>query len=214
MEVERRAFRLSKVDIHRRADGAADAPKITGHAAVFNKPTDMGYYVEEIAPGFFVNAIAKSDVRMLFNHDENFVMGRTKSGTLRIREDEVGLLTENDPPDTQTIRDLVLTPMERGDIDGMSFAFTVKTQQWTKMDNGTFKRRLVEAEELYDVSVVTFPAYPDTDVTAGKRSLELFQRENEEKKKEIPAPSLADIEAAAELEFNSRARDLFLLEAR
>jgi HK97 family phage prohead protease len=172
-----------------RAEG--QPPRLVGHASVFDAWTTIyegRYFVwrEVVRPGAYRNAIAeRMDVRALFNHDANFVLGRTLSGTLRLSEDSIGLLTETDPPDTPTIRDLVLAPIERGDVSGMSFAFTVRSSGKsvvteadgvTTIDRGgeritirTEGEREVQERELldldlYDISPVTYPAYEQTDV--------------------------------------------------
>lgn len=140
-------------------------PRIVGYAAVFDKPSvEMGNLVEYIERGAFKGVLKrKPDVRLLFNHDENIVLGRTKSQTLRIAEDKRGLKIEGDPPDTQQARDLLVS-MERGDIDQMSFSFMVGAERWDDLNENTAKRVITEVAELYDVSVVTYPAYPDTAV--------------------------------------------------
>lgn len=164
-EIERRVFALDKIGVTR-ADGAA--PKIVGHAAVFNAATDIGgMFREKVAPGAFRDAIGRDDVRALFNHNPDYVLGRNKAGTLRMAEDDVGLAVEIDPPDTQLGRDLLVS-MDRGDITQMSFGFMVRKQLWEEDEKGNVTRTLQEVE-LFDVSPVTYPAYPTTDV--GIRSL-------------------------------------------
>lgn len=159
------------LDIEKRNDEPA---KLVGHAAVFNSLSeDLGGFREKIAPGAFKNAITGSDVRALFNHDPNFVLGRTISGTLRLSEDEKGLRIENDLPDTQQARDLMVS-VGRGDINQMSFGFTVNKQQWEEDGEGVVTRTLLDVD-LFDVSVVTYPAYPKTD--AAIRSLEEFKKD-------------------------------------
>jgi HK97 family phage prohead protease len=153
------------------------APMLAGYAAVFNVETDIaGFFRERIAPGAFADAISKAsaDVHALFNHDSNIVLGRMKAGTLRLAEDERGLHVEIDPPDTQDVRDL-LTKMKRGDIDQMSFAFTMRggKQSWDEGQDPPL-RTIETIGELYDVSVVTRGAYPTTEV--GVRSLEEHRR--------------------------------------
>lgn len=134
---------------------------IAGYAAIFNEVADIGgYFREQIAPGAFTKAV-KGDVRALFDHDSAHVLGRTKSGTLRLREDERGLAVEIDLPDTQVARDLTAS-MERGDIDGMSFGFVVTKQTWDETQDPPL--RTVQEVELSEVSVVTFPAYPDASI--------------------------------------------------
>lgn len=150
-------------------------PKVEGYAAVFNSDSeDMGF-IERIAPGAFKKALKTSDTRALFNHDSNIILGRTSAGTLELKEDKKGLFMSIIPPDTQLIRDMVLAPIERGDITQQSFGFTVKADKWKEIDGKTPIRTITEIGELFDVSPVTFPAYPDTDVAL--RSLENIKKD-------------------------------------
>jgi uncharacterized protein len=166
-QIERRFISATEV----RVAGEDNAPVIEGYAALFNSDSqDLGGFVERIAPGAFKDAIGKSDIRALFNHDANFVLGRVKSGTLEVEEDKRGLKIRNTPPDTQWARDLV-TSMKRGDVDQMSFAFRVGDDEWEKRD-GVIYRTIKQVSELLDVSPVTYPAYTDTTVAA--RSLTSF----------------------------------------
>ncbi|HYM24435.1 MAG TPA: HK97 family phage prohead protease, partial [Vicinamibacterales bacterium] len=141
-------------------------PQLQGYAAVFNQETVIGsWFREVIAPGAFADAIVNDDVRGLFNHNENKVLGRNKSGTLQLSEDETGLKYVIDPPDTQDGRDVV-TLVQRGDIDGSSFAFTVPDDgdEWNhdEVKLGKLPLRIIKKVSLYDVSPVTYPAYPQT----------------------------------------------------
>lgn len=144
--------------------------QIAGHAAVFDVETNIGGMFSEIVrPGAFARAIRDSqDVRALFNHDENHVLGRTRNGTLRLHEDARGLAVEIDPPNTQSGRDVVEL-IRRGDVSQMSYAFVVKQEKWTER-NGERPLREVLDLDLYDVSPVTFPAEITTEV--GLRSAE------------------------------------------
>lgn len=146
--------------------------KIAGYAARFNSVSgDLGGFVEQIAPGAFSRALASSpDVRALFNHDPNFVIGRTTAGTLTLREDSKGLWMEAQPPDTQWARDMA-TSIARGDINQMSFGFSVPKggDMWGRQDDGTPLRTLVTVD-LFDVSPVTYPAYDSTSVSVTARS--------------------------------------------
>ena len=188
--VERRAFAAELRVV--REEGKK--PVIRGHAAVFNALSeDLGGFRELIAPGAFKNAIPRDDVRALFNHDSNLILGRSRPGqanTLRMVEDDTGLAIEIDPPDTQYARDLMVS-MERGDITQMSFGFSVTKggQKWEENSDGTHKRTLTEVR-LYDVSPVTFPAYPQTDVAL--RNLTEFKTET--KATEVPAAPRRDYE--------------------
>ena len=146
----------------------SESPKIIGYAAVYNELSeDLGGFREKIKRGFFTPAIGRDDVRALFNHDDNYVLGRTKSGTLLLEDDKKGLKVEITPPDTTYARDL-LNVMKRGDVDQMSFQFVVKNDSWDNSDMNNITRTLIEIDSLWDISAVTFPAYPQTK--AGVRS--------------------------------------------
>ncbi|MCO7225768.1 HK97 family phage prohead protease [Pleionea sp. CnH1-48] len=149
---------------------------ITGYAAVFNSLSEnLGGFREQIESDAF-NEVLENDVRALFNHDQNFVLGRSQSGTLKLSVDETGLHYEITPPDTQTVRDLVLEPMARGDISQSSFAFTVEDDDWREDDEGRIVRTIKKVRSLLDVSPVTYPAY--TDTTSAKRSLDEAKESN------------------------------------
>ncbi len=139
---------------------ADDGPVLTWYPAVFDKwSEDMGFR-EIIRPGAFTKTLQEADIRGLFNHDPNYVLGRNRSDTLRLVEDVRGLLAEARPPDTQWARDLMVT-VGRGDVNQGSFGFSVPRgrDRWAEGDEG-LEREILEAR-LFDVSVVTFPAYPD-----------------------------------------------------
>lgn len=143
---------------------------LEGYAARFGKwSEDLGGFKEKIARGAFKKALKDSDVRALFNHDANYVLGRSTSGTLALKEDDKGLLMVNDPPATQWANDLMVS-MDRGDISQMSFGFTVEKDEWNEDKEGRVTRTIHEVGRLFDVSVVTYPAYPDT--TVALRSIE------------------------------------------
>lgn len=152
-----------------RAQSADGKTTIGGYAAVFDSPSvDMGW-TEEIDPQAFDSVLAASpDVRCLFNHDPGVLLGRTTAGTLRLGVDARGLSYECDLPDTQAGRDIA-TLIQRRDISGSSFGFICKRDQWTDNRDGTITRRILEFDQLLDVSPVTYPAY--TATSAGKRSL-------------------------------------------
>jgi len=169
---ELRILKTAELRVKRNGD---ELPKIEGYAAVFNKNSeDMGF-IERIAPGAFKNALKTSDVRALFNHDSNIILGRKSSGTLELKEDKKGLFMSVTPPDTQLVRDMVLSPIERGDVTQQSFGFTVQSDDWDYRDNEPSIRTITEIKELFDVSPVTFPAYPDTAVAL--RSLDKIKKD-------------------------------------
>ena len=173
MDIERRAFDADKLILEVRADGKRT---LAGHAAVFDQLSeDLGGFRERIIPGAFAEAIKNDDVRALLGHDANFLLGRNRSGTLRLSEDSKGLAIEIDLADTQFVRDLVVTPIERGDLSQMSFGFSVRSsggQSWEQTDAGMVIRTL-SSLRLFDVSPVAFPAYPQTDVAM--RHLHVWQ---------------------------------------
>jgi len=142
--------------------GEGGQRKIVGYAALFNvlSPPLWGFR-ERIQPGAFSKTIREADVRALWNHDSNLVLGRTKNGTLRLKEDDVGLGIEINPPDTQWARD-ALVSIDRGDVDQMSFSFEAVRETWGTESGHTV--RTLEEVKLFDVSPVTFPAYPQTSV--------------------------------------------------
>ena len=161
--------------IEKRALNDGVSTVIVGYASVFNRESEnLGGFVEIIEPGAFRDAIMKDDVRALFNHDDNLVLGRVKSRTLEMSEDELGLRVSIVPPETTYARDLMAV-MARGDVSQMSFAFTLdrEDQEWTEdKTRGLYVRKIKRIRRLYDVSVVTNPAYPDTTVAASQlRSL-------------------------------------------
>jgi uncharacterized protein len=163
---------LPRVETRAFEDGT-ERPVIAGLAVVFDSWTTLyegkRYVAREVVRrGAFANALKeKQDVRALFNHDANLVLGRTTSGTLRLTENEQGLESVIVPPDTQAARD-VLELIRRGDVSGMSFAFTPRTggQKVTtrEEDDREVDERELTDLDLYDVSVVTYPAYEATRV--------------------------------------------------
>lgn len=136
--------------------------RIEGYAAVFDSLSlDLGGFREKIRPGSFRKTLTEADVRGLFNHEPNFVLGRNRAGTLELSEDSRGLHFRATPPAATWVADLRLS-IERGDIDQGSFSFDTIRDEWTNGPEGR-ERELIEVR-LYDVSVVTYPAYPQTNV--------------------------------------------------
>jgi HK97 family phage prohead protease len=154
-----------------RKAGEAALRTLVGYAAKFNvRSEDLGGWVEEIKPGAFDSVLqGRPDVRALVNHDPSMVLGRSTAGTLRLSADGVGLRAEMDLPDTQPARDIAVS-VERGDVDQMSFGFRVAEggALWD-LDADPAVRTVNSIAELLDVSIVTYPAYPQTEV--GLRSL-------------------------------------------
>jgi uncharacterized protein len=161
---ERRAA-PSTTEVRSNPDGSWT---LVGHAAVFDSSANLGSFTESIQRGAFRRILNQDglDVRALFNHDPNLVLGRTP-GTLTLREDPTGLAYEVNVAPTTAGNDLRIL-LERGDITQSSFAFQVGGQEWRDMPDGTLHRTITDFKDLLDVSPVTYPAYADT--TAGVRS--------------------------------------------
>lgn len=170
VKIERRSSYSKGLEV-RAADGAK-LPTITGYAAVFNVLSeDLGGWRELILPGAF-DGVLQQDVRALWQHGVEAVLGRAAAKTLRLSVDEVGLAVEIDPPDTEQGRAAVEL-VRRGDVTQMSFGFSVDYLfkggvQWVDDERGAV-RLVGRLARLYEVSLVTFPAYPDT--SAAVRSL-------------------------------------------
>lgn len=177
-QIERRAFNVSELR------AATESRMITGHAAVFDQLSEELFgFREQIAPGAFEESVGQDDIRALWNHDANFVLGRNTSGTLSLHEDARGLAVRIDAPETQWADDLLVS-IRRGDISQMSFGFITLQDEWAFDHEDDMVIRTLVKVRLFDVSPVTFPAYPRTDVTVAKRSLEAFKESLESERGE------------------------------
>lgn len=172
----------------RAAEGDQPA-MIEGYGAVFYSADDPGTefrlwqnVYERIAPGAFDRALKEDDVRSFFNHDSNIVLGRTKANTLSLSVDEIGLRYVATPPDTQLVRDQVLSPIKRGDVTGSSFMFIARKVAWIEESRGdvTIEIREIQEAELFEVGPVAFPAYEatTTGLRAGGQSIEAIRAEH------------------------------------
>lgn len=161
--IERRYATLTDVEVR---DTDTGGLSFSGHAAVFNSPTDIGPFREQVAPGAFKATIKpdRTDVRLLFNHNPDSVMARTTNGSLALSEDATGLLAEADldPSDVDVQR--LLPKLRSGNVSQMSFGFRVIKDDWSEPDDDGRQLRTLKEVQLFDVSAVTFPAYDDTDV--------------------------------------------------
>ena len=156
-----------------RIDDSLDG-KIVGHASVFDSWSEtlggIFPFKEIVRKGTFTETIKLDDIRALFNHDPNFVLGRNKAGTLELEEDEIGLRVIITPPDTSWANDLIKN-LRRGDISQMSIGFIVLEDTWGTQDG--IDIREIKKVQLFDVSIVTYPAYTQTDV--GVRAMESYK---------------------------------------
>lgn len=159
------------------------APKIVGYGMVFNRWSELisegGLrFRERIAPEAVRRLTPEADLRYLVNHDEQKVLGRTRSGTMRYAVDSRGVRIEVDPPDTTYAHDAIES-IRRGDLTGQSFRVLIakRGDSWEMGRDGVPERTVHDIERFREFSVVTFPAYPDT--TAAIRSLTEFQAEQQ-----------------------------------
>jgi HK97 family phage prohead protease len=139
-----------------------DGGRLIGHASVFGQEARIGEFFEQVDPGAFADVLDQ-DVVLQLEH-QGLPLARTSSGTMTLGVDSTGLLVDADPADTSAGRDL-RELVRRGDLYSMSFGFTVAEDAWSKRDDGQHLRTIKKIGRLYDVSVVTFPAYLGTDVS-------------------------------------------------
>ena len=193
---EQREFRMENAE--------QEGNTIRGYAAVYNSDSEwMGGFYEQIATGAFDNVL-DNDVRAYFNHDENLLLGRVSSGTLRIGTDKRGLFYEVDLPNTTYANDLVEL-MKRGDVNQSSFAFLIDEDRWEQRDGKTY-RIIEKVSRLLDVSPVSQPAYPDA-TSELKRDLET------ETKEEIETAAVEDTASEA-VETKEEDSNLYLYKSK
>ena len=149
---------------------SGDGMTFTGYAAVFNSPSEPLPFIEKIAPGAFRRSLrARNDIKLLWNHDTGSVLGSTRAGTLKLEEDNYGLRVTAVLPDTTLGRD-VRTLIQRGDVNAMSFGFSVPQGGDSWNTEGT--ERTLKSVRIHEVSVVAFPAYTSTAGTTSVRSFD------------------------------------------
>ena len=169
--VETRRIHVNEFEL--RAGPTGDGMSFTGYAAVFNSDSEPLPFIERIMPGAFKKSLkSRMPIKMYMNHDSSMLLASTRSRTLRLEEDDKGLMVNADLPDTTVGRDLSVL-MQRGDVDSMSFGFSVPSggDKWSD-DGATRELRQVR---LHEVSVVTgFPAYKAT--SASVRSLDILAK--------------------------------------
>ena len=182
---EEREFRMETAEY--------EGNTIRGYAAVYGSDSEwMGGFYEQIERGAF-DDVLDNDVRAYFNHDENLILGRVSSGTLRISTDKKGLFYEVDLPNTTYANDL-MELMKRGDINQSSFAFLIDRDRWEER-NGTTYRIIEKVSRLLDVSPVAQPAYPDATSELKQRDL---ASESEVEAKTDTSSEDASVEVKAE----------------
>lgn len=202
MKQERRTFTGT---VHTRADGEGMPKEIGGIAAVVNSATDLGYFEEVILPGAFDYALSKEyDIRCLFNHEAELILGRTKANTCKVFVNADGNLEYTWLPDYENPTHMsVVRSIMRGDITQSSFAFTIKEQMWSDSEKyGQMGKRTIRViEDLYDVSPVTYPAYADTEADA--RSVVALRDQEREIEEAKRSQAAADVIKLALARYNN-----------
>lgn len=195
LNAERRFLSINTKPIEFRdsaEEGEEGKAFIKGYAAVYESET-MIYdgCMEKISKGAADDCL-NDDVRCLFNHNPNYILGRSTAGTLKFGSDDTGIWYENELDLSIDSHSSLYKSMKRGDITQSSFAFVVKEQTWTdtKNDDGsyTYLRTITKFEMIYDVSPVTYPAYADTTVAARSvnsliEEAKKAQQDNDEQRK-------------------------------
>lgn len=183
--------RTNEVQFELRAVEGGDGMTFTGYAAVFNSPSEPLPFIERIAPGAFKRSLkARNDIKLLWNHDTGSVLGSTRAGTLKLEEDNYGLRVTAMLPETTLGKD-VRTLVQRGDVNAMSFGFSVPANGDTWNAEGT--ERTLRSVRIHEVSIVAFPAYSQTAGTASVRSFDAVAT-----RAEVDADQLADAMLAIE----------------
>jgi HK97 family phage prohead protease len=202
MKQEKRTFTGTVIA---RADGENMPKEIGGIAAVINSVTDLGYFEEVINAGAFDYALSKEyDIRCLFNHEAELILGRTKADTCKVFVNADGNLEYTWVPDYENPTHMsVVRSIMRGDITQSSFAFTIKEQSWTTSEKyGNMGKRVITViEDLYDVSPVTYPAYADTEADA--RSIAAMRDEEQEIEAAKRSQASADVLRLALLRYEN-----------
>lgn len=165
-----------------RNDDNSEENIITGYALKFNRwSEDLGGFKEIISPGALDGA-EMSDVRGLIDHNSSNIIGRTVAGSLKLEVDDIGLKFRCQLPDTSYAKDL-MENLRNGNINQCSFAFSVEDEDIDYDENtDIFERTIKKFREIFDVSVVTYPAYRDTDVAPAIRSIEKIKDEAQEQR--------------------------------
>lgn len=164
--MSRCAFEVDDLEV-RAAEG--EPTTIRGYAVKWERlSVDLGGFRERVRKGAFSTSLEKNDIKALWNHNTDMVLGSTRAKTLKLEEDNTGLRFELLPPDTQAGRDAVES-IRRKDVSGVSFGFRVRTQEWDNSNPKAIVRTLIDVDAR-EISPTAFPAYPATNVSARSAS--------------------------------------------
>lgn len=179
--------RLSKVEVRDNEpetdeeNGQQQEKVISGYAILFNEPSqpmpvDNSTFTETISPQA-LQGVDLSKLVMIYNHDYANILASVKAGTLDVNVDEKGLAFKATLPDTTVAND-VYENIKAGNLDSMSFGFSVLADEWQQADDGSYTRQIDKIENLYELSVVTLPAYDSTELTVDTRNLKINKEDN------------------------------------
>lgn len=168
---EIRYLRVEKLEARSTDGEGGQTMTVSGYAVKFNMRSQLiwGEFYEKVAQGAFARSLQENVIKSLWNHNSDFVLGSTKPGTLRLKEDDVGLYFECDLPNNSWGRD-AYESIQRGDVDGVSFGFYVRGDSWQYLlEEDVYLRTLLDVD-LFEISPTPFPAYLDSEVS--ERSLQ------------------------------------------
>lgn len=184
--MEKRKWVVMKTNLEIRALNTVEKTEeniVEGYALKFNTESrNLGGFIETITPEA-LEGVDLSDVRCFLDHDSSKLLGRTSSGTLKLNVDETGLYFRCILPNTSVGRD-AMELVTRGDLNQCSFGFTVEQDKWTK-GTDIMMRSINKIGSLFEISLVSIPAYDDTDVRVATRSLEEAVNEIEKQRLEL-----------------------------
>ena len=187
--IEVRNFEASELRIEN-----AESREVVGYGSVFNSLSEnLGGFRERIDERAF-DDVLENDVRALFNHDSNYILGRTTANTLKLSVDERGLRYSVNIPETTYGNDLMVS-LDRGDITQNSFGFIVEEDDWSQDEEGNTIRTIKKVSRLLDVSLVTYPAYPEATIAQRgflNYTTELEKKENTKEEKVFTKRNLLD----------------------
>lgn len=195
-ERERRFIPMQASGVTLRAKGD-QAKTIEGYGALYNNETVIGMWFREvILPGAFTESVANDDIRVFFNHDPNYILGRTSAKTATVEEDDNGLRYTATPPASRAD---VVESIERKDVTGSSFQFSVEgpdDEEWdySEIKQGKLPLRKIIKARLYETGPVAFPAYEDTTVSA--RAVAKVEEAKQQREAEAAAAAAAASAAA------------------
>lgn len=184
--MEKRKWVVMKTNLEIRALNTVEKTEeniVEGYALKFNTESrNLGGFIETITPEA-LDGVDLSDVRCFLDHDSSKLLGRTSSGTLKLNVDETGLYFRCILPNTSVGRD-AMELVTRGDLNQCSFGFTVEQDKWAK-GNDIMMRSINKIGNLFEISLVSIPAYDDTDVRVAQRSMENATNELEKRKLQL-----------------------------